>query len=285
MDQIGGVTQIPTSWSEFRNSQNPKSTIDAVAKERFTLGSETIKNLNSLISSYRTDNTFTTRCWHVIKGVFGAGDEWNSIQSLEEARNRLLSESLIAKLGGFNTQNALNNTIRQFLSVDCVLLSKNEQQQVLDRALFHCVSSKGNEMYSEEILKALLEKGANPDQFHPLEDAIPGYQLAQKDKNEYSGKLSVVTGATAFGMYVVSGKVTREGVAAFLQRTTGSKGYIGEPRVTTAPRLFDKMLLVLPTSWIATPSTGQGRTIDSVKAFLTQGQQEALGLQDQEKAI
>ncbi len=269
---------IPTTWSEFRKSEPDArdEMIRGIASAVFSdeelvedggqLGSAsstTLAGLAALITSYEKETTFTTRCWHAVKGFFGVGDEWSNIQSLREEQNRLLGENLIATLvkSSANTVEGYQKEITQFLG------KRSVTQPILDRALFHLVSSNEAEAADKtKILPALLEKGANPNRFYPttVEDLQVLYAIPD-------GLAKGVRSATAFGMYVLSKNATKEGVAQFTLRSGGlSKGYLAEPKVNAPFTVYLPFVML--------------RTLP-VTAFLKPDTQKALGLLDQEKAI
>ena len=198
------VTQeIPVTWDAFRRLPNNtrENIIQNIAKNRFTGASQiqttdALGNLQQLLGNYRTENTFTTRCWHVVKGFFWIGDESREIQSLEKERDRLLGETLIASFQGIDTEKGFKKQMDDFFISG--VGSGMDKQSVLDRALFHCVSAD----LDIGILKALLEKGANPNRFYPVDDKIKKYLDDLKNTSSVRMLLpNTITAATAFGIY------------------------------------------------------------------------------------
>ena len=246
--------EVPTSWNTFRTKApgSRNHIIHQIATSRFNIGEGNIliQNLGNLINSYRQENTFTTRCWYVLKSVFGAGDEWNSIQNLTHQYHRLLAESLVENIkDGYIKKNVLE-FLTQFTNKSSMKENAALLREVMDRALFLVASSDFKEISNHDlILEALLEKEANPNRFYPLDQAIqthiqkPNSAIAIIDQEKVS-RYKAIRAATAFGMYMLS-----DGATLFTARADKNKGYICEPKAIAAgPSFLRRLFNVLPFS-------------------------------------
>lgn len=282
------TTHIPSTWADFRNLPNEQRNkiIQGIAQERFSeeeaqpmygqissAEKNTLANLQQLITAYRQENTFTTRCWHAVKGFFGVGCESREVQRLEKELDRLQSESLISSLQSCNTEEELKTQIEKFFATSDI-----HKQTVLDRALFHLVTSL--EVNQDQVLKVLLEKGANPNRFYPLDHPSFVFVQQKREALDQENNESPLTGsgvikeATAFGMYVLSENASKGGVTQLKQRSGGlEKGYVEEFELSTVPRVFKKIQTILSLS-----SFGNVKAIVPVTGLLTSSQKVNLGL-------
>lgn len=238
-----GVTQ--KYGLSTRDTEERDKTVRALATVHFSaqptkLREDLLVTLQNTVAHYKENFSFMERCWHVIKGVFGYGNEWSTIRSLREQELRLKAEDWIAnKLKNFDPNNGsiddilpprprYRHPVLWRTPKRIALDAKNKEQdalrqEVCDRILLQ-VSSE-DIPHRNEIMKKILEKGANPNRFYP----VSSIDLRLLNNQLTHENIKNVRSATAFGMYVLSQNASSEGVEEFTKRSGGlGKGYVEE---------------------------------------------------------